>query len=61
VNNKPKESWLELQKVAKFNRKQMPDGELEQKDATAQRTGDFRDLFSSFNMTKRTLISWFSW
>jgi len=61
VHNKPKEAWEELQKVANFNRKEMPDGELDQKDATAQRTGDFRDLFSSLTMTKRTLISWFSW
>ena len=62
VKNKPEQAWKELQKVADFNRKEMPDGELEQKDATAaQRTGDFRDLFSSVNMTKRTLISCFAW
>ncbi|XP_068710266.1 organic cation transporter protein-like [Montipora foliosa] len=62
VHNKPKEAWEELQKVATFNKKEMPDGELDQKMATLEeRTGDFRDLFISLNMTKRTLISWFCW
>ena len=51
----------ELKKVAEFNGKEMPEGELEEKDATTQRQGDFRDLFSSVEMTKRTLISCFSW
>lgn len=52
----------ELTKVAEFNRKEMPAGELEEKDATStQRQGDFRDLFSSMEMTKRTLISGFAW
>ena len=60
VKNKKEEARKKLQKVAAFNRKEMPDEELE--DAKeAQRTGDFRDLFSSFTMTKRTLISCFSW
>ena len=62
VKNKKEEARKKLQKVAAFNRKEMPDEELELKDAKeGQRTGDFRDLFSSFNMTKRTLISCFSW
>lgn len=62
VKNKSEQAWKELEKVAAFNRKEMPDEELEQKDGNeAQRTGDFRDLFNSFNMTKRTLISCFSW
>lgn len=62
VKNKSEQAWKELEKVAAFNRKEMPDEELEQKDVNeVQRTGDFRDLFNSFNMTKRTLISCFSW
>ena len=62
VKNKSEQAWKELEKVAAFNRKEMPDEELEQKDGNeAQRTGDFRDLFNSSNMTKRTLISCFSW
>ncbi|KAJ7383015.1 hypothetical protein OS493_031185 [Desmophyllum pertusum] len=62
AHGKPKEAIEELKKAAAFNRKEMPAGELEQKDATsAQRQGDFRDLFSSIAMTKRTLISWFTW
>ena len=62
VKNKSEQARKELEKVAAFNRKEMPDEELEQKGANeAQRTGDFRDLFNSFNMTKRTLISCFSW
>lgn len=52
----------ELTKVAEFNRKVMPTGELEEKDTNStRRQGDFRDLFSSKEMTKRTLISWFAW
>ena len=62
VKNKKEEARNKLQKVAAFNKKEMPNEELELKDAKeGQRTGDFRDLFSSFNMTKRTLISCFSW
>ena len=62
VKNKKEEARNKLQKVAAFNKKEMPNEELELKDAKeGQRTGDIRDLFSSFNMTKRTLISCFSW
>lgn len=62
AHNKPKKAMEELTKVAKFNRKVMPAGELEEKDTnSAQRQGDFRDLFSSKEMTKRTLISGFAW
>lgn len=59
----PKRQWKpELTKVAEFNRKVMPAGELEEKDTNStQRQGDFRDLFSSKEMTKRTLISGFAW
>ncbi|KAJ7392479.1 hypothetical protein OS493_012145 [Desmophyllum pertusum] len=62
AHGKPNEAMEELKKVAAFNRKAMPEGELEQKDASStQRQGDFRDLFNSIEMTKRTLISWFAW
>ncbi|KAL9983938.1 hypothetical protein ACROYT_G006187 [Oculina patagonica] len=62
AHNQPKQAMEELKKVAEFNRKGMPAGELEEKDAAStQRQGDFRDLFSSVKMTKRTLISWFAW
>ena len=61
-HNKPKKAMEELTKVAEFNRKVMPAGELEEKDTNStQRQGDFRDLFSSKEMTKRTLISGFAW
>nr|XP_058973447.1 organic cation transporter protein-like [Pocillopora verrucosa] len=62
AHNRPKEARENLQKVADFNRKQMPEGDLEQPDAKlTQRQGDVRDLFSSMAMTKRTLILWFAW
>ena len=62
AHNRPKEARENLQKVADFNRKQMPEGDLEQTDANlTQRQGDVRDLFSSMAMTKRTLILWFAW
>ncbi|XP_078358937.1 organic cation transporter protein-like [Oculina patagonica] len=62
AHNQPKQAMEELKKVAEFNRKEMPAGELEEKDAAStQRQGDFRDLFSSREMTKRTLISCFAW
>lgn len=62
AHNRHKEAMENLQKVADFNRKEMPEGDLEQYDANlTQRKGDVRNLFSSMTMTKRTLISWFSW
>lgn len=60
ANNKPEKALIELTKVAKFNRQEMPAGDLEEKEEK-QRQGDFRDLFSTMTMTKRTLISWFAW
>lgn len=51
-----------LTRVAKFNRKGMPSEHLgfpEEKKPTKEAT--FLDLFRSKSMTKKTLISWFSW
>jgi len=60
VNGKEKEAAEQLARVAKFNRKKMPQEKLYVRDEV-QRLGDIRDLFISLKMTSRTLISWFSW
>ncbi|XP_068703012.1 organic cation/carnitine transporter 2-like isoform X2 [Montipora capricornis] len=48
-----------LSEVARLNGKQMPDEPLAM--PKQEKLGEFRDLFSSFNMTHRTLGSWFIW
>ena len=48
-----------LSEVARLNGKQMPDEPLAL--PKQEKLGEFRDLFSSFNMTHRTLGSWFIW
>ena len=48
-----------LQKVAKFNKKPIPEEPL--KNYEKQRLGDVRDLFKSRSMTHKTLVSWYCW
>lgn len=52
-----------LKRVAKINRKEMPDDTLglprDQKGA--QQEAGFTDLFRTRSMTKKTIISWISW
>ncbi|KAL9979760.1 hypothetical protein ACROYT_G017470 [Oculina patagonica] len=48
-----------LQKVAKFNKKPIPQEPL--RNYEKQRLGDLRDLFKTRDMTKTTLISWYCW
>ena len=62
MNGKEKEALEQLTKVAKFNRKEMPEEPLCLSDGkSVERLGDIRDLFSSIKMISRTLISWFAW
>jgi len=52
-----------LRRVAKTNKKEMPDEGLglpEDQKSTQQEAG-FMDLFGSRSMTKKTVISWISW
>ena len=48
-----------LAKVARLNKKEMPEVEL--KVPKEETLGDLRDLFSSRKMAHRTLVSWLIW
>ena len=48
-----------LSKVAKINRKQMPEESLAL--PKQEKLGEFRDLFASMKMVHKTLGSWFIW
>ena len=48
-----------LAKVARLNKKEMPEVEL--KMPKEETLGDLRDLFSSRKMAHRTLVSWLIW
>ena len=48
-----------LAKVARSNKKEMPEVEL--KLPKEETLGDLRDLFSSRKMAHRTLVSWLIW
>ena len=62
MNGKEKEALEQLTKVAKFNRKEMPEEPLCRNDGkSVERLGDIRDLFSSIKMISRTVINWFAW
>ncbi|XP_020605192.1 organic cation transporter protein-like [Orbicella faveolata] len=59
VNGRTERAEKVLQKVAKFNKKPIPQESLQNYEK--QRLGDLRDLFKSRSMTHRTLVSWYCW
>lgn len=59
VNGRTEPAEKVLQKVAKFNKKPIPQESLQNYEK--QRLGDLRDLFKSRSMTRRTLVSWYCW
>lgn len=63
MKGRVKEASEQLLKVAKVNKKEMPQDKLTLVDenSTQQRLGDIRDLFSTSTMATRTVISWFLW
>ena len=60
LNNKEKEARNVLLKVAKMNKKTLPDDDLERPVILEQRSS-FTQLFSSWKVAKTTLISWDLW
>jgi len=52
-----------LKRVAKTNRKTMPEESLglPEDQKVTEREAGFMDLFGSRSMTKKTVISWISW
>ncbi|PFX15269.1 organic cation transporter protein-like isoform X1 [Stylophora pistillata] len=59
VKGKTEKAEQVLYKVAKFNKKPIPQEPLQ--DCEKQRLGDLRDLFKTRAMTHKTLISWYCW
>ena len=64
THEKTEEAEKVLKKVAKVNKKEMPDEGLglpEDQRCGQRREAGFMDLFGTRSMTKKTLISWISW
>lgn len=59
VKGKVEQAEAALRKVAKRNKKQIPEESL--KACERQRLGDLRDLFKSRSLTHKTLVSWYCW
>ena len=63
THKKTEEAEKLLERVAKTNKKTMPEESLglpEDQKVTGREAG-FLDLFGSRSMTKKTVISWISW
>jgi hypothetical protein len=60
LNNKEEEARIQLSKIAKMNRKTLPDADVE-KPVISEQRASFRQLFSSWKVAKTTLISWNLW
>ena len=61
VNDKDEEAKSVLAKVAKLNKRTLPDNLLLQKPLIAETKGSYRQLFSGWSVAKKTLISWDLW
>jgi hypothetical protein len=60
INNKEEDAKNVLLKIAKMNKKKLPDDDLERPVILEQRSS-FAQLFSSWKVAKTTLISWDLW
>ena len=60
VRGKVEEAKTIFRKMAKVNKRTMPDEELEVPEDT-DRLGDVRDMFVSRKMTQTTVLSWYCW
>ena len=60
LNNRQNEARNHLLKVAKMNKRTLPKHELERPVVSVNRAS-FRQLFSSWKMTKLTVINWDLW
>ena len=59
IKGKTEKAERVLQKVAKYNRKPNIEEKLEQPEE--EQKSSFKDLFSTPEMRKYTLLSWFIW
>jgi hypothetical protein len=50
-----------LEKVAKWNKKEMPQDDIHIPKQAADEKADFRDLFYNKSITLITLVTWFAW
>lgn len=60
IRGKIEEAKEIFRKMAKVNKRTMPDGELQVPDDD-DRLGDVRDLFATRKMVQKTLLSWYCW
>lgn len=60
VRGKVEEAKDIFRKMAKVNKRTMPDEELQVPEDN-DRLGDVRDLFATRKMTQTTLLSWYCW
>ena len=61
VNKHRDDAVKQLKNVARWNKKNMPEVELEMPKEISDEKSDIRDLFYDRNVTKITLASWTSW
>ena len=60
LKGKAEEAKAIFRKLAKVNKRIMPDEELQVPD-DSDRLGDARDLFRTRTMAQTTLLSWYCW
>ena len=60
LKGKVEEAKAIFRKMAKVNKRIMPDEELQVPD-DSDRLGDARDLFRTRKMAQTTLLSWYCW
>ena len=61
LNGKEEEAKNVLAKVAKMNKRPLPDNLVLQKPLIPETKATFRQLFSDWNVARKTLISWDLW
>jgi hypothetical protein len=61
VHGKHEEARRVLEKVAKWNNKEMPLDDIHVPKQADDEKADFRDLFYNKSIGLITLVTWFSW
>jgi hypothetical protein len=61
LNGKEEEAKTVLAKIAKINKRSLPDNLVLQKPVIPETKASFRQLFADWNVAKKTLISWDLW
>ena len=60
VKGKIEEAKQVFRRMAKVNKRTMPDEDLKLPDDD-QRLGDVRELFATRSMVQKTVLSWYCW